>query len=338
MHEFDLKSSDEAITEEISKFPDGFDFNKTNLAQILLLGKPEERDPARYAKVFSTVKRHPKASVWMRYASWAEKINGERRIKGADMPKIAADLHVLLHCAKIDLSNGNNKYILLGTANYNLGIIRRGFRKYTEAAQAQREASAWYGLAGNTGMQYVCLFVAAVEQATQDFIDGGYRKIDRAIKMMVALREHIQCVVSPYPDWMQKNAAIHIRWAQIMAQHYLGYSWFGHYDQENEDFRYWGEHASAHWIKAAHVIKQYEKCEFSQMIRQDVIDTHSSSADNAGLTVKIFVALAHKKLGNKDEYKKILTAVANHTGPDGGIPIAVANQLLKCDRDPFYVL
>ncbi|MDP2676987.1 MAG: hypothetical protein Q8O83_04885 [bacterium] len=332
MYEFNLQSSSLELAGEIIQLPDGFDFSQTNLFSSFLVAKdPSVRDPKKYAHIFENAMLHPKVSIWMKFACWAERINGLRRTKGADMPALASDLNELVKQASEYLPNGNDKYTLLGTSFYNMGIIRRGLRQYWEAAKDQRHASAWYKLAGNTEKQLISLFVARVEETTAAFVAGDVDGIKQSIRAMIASRDRIANVVKPYPVWMKQNASIHIAWAASMA--FLGFGLtivgLSEDDGPGEDhFRNWRDHSPAQWAKAAHAVELYYADKFSEVVGQNAVDIQSSSADNAGLTVKIFVALAHRELGKKAKAKKILTEVMNHAGPDGGIPIAVATRLL----------
>ena len=329
MHEFDLGSSNIELAKEIVGLPDGFDFAETNLNKVLLLGKPEERNPVRYADIFFTiVKLFPKASPWMRYASQAEEINGLRRAKGADMLMLADNLDDIIKFASDNLPNEKNKFIFLGGSYYNVGLIRRGLRRYQDAVSAQRQASAWYGLAGNTEKQLVYLFVATVEEVTATFVNRDWNAINRSIFAMIAMRDHIRSSFEVYPAWMEQNASIHIGWALVMAC-VAGIEGSILFPQYDADFQMWKDNSTAQWKRAALVIESYFTGYFSETVKQTSVDIHSSSADNAGLTVKIFVALAHRGLSNEAECKKILTDVMNHAGSDGGIPIAIATRLLE---------
>lgn len=327
MHEFNLGASAKDIADEIVALPDGFDFSKTNLSSVLLLAKnPSERDPHKYAEIFYLATKHPNISLWMKFACWAEAINGTRRhAKGSDMPILLRELDALVERANNKLPNGDHKYILLGTIFYNMGIIRRGLRQYWESAKDQHHASAWFGLAGDTEKQLVSLFVAQVEETTAAFFAGDDDEIERSIRAMFAFRDYITYAVTPYPVWMKQNASIHIAWASYMAV--LGFHITTMFEF-GKDFRDWRDNSPAQWARAAHALELYYADKFSELTEQDAVDIQSSSADNAGLTVKIFVALAYRELGKKAKSKKILTEVANYAGPDGGIPIAVATRLL----------
>lgn len=326
MHEFDLGASMDTLEKEIIQLPDGFDFTKTNLYAVLLLGKPEQRKPEKYANTFFLASGNSKASKWMRFACWAEKINGKRRVKGADMSALASELDELVRQASDELPNGNNKYNLLGASFYNAGIIRRGLRMYKESAEAQRQASAWYGLAGNIEMQYVCLFVAQVEETTAAFVCGSSTLIERSIRALIAMRDHIKVVIDPYPSWMQDNAHIHIAWATTAAYEF---DVKVYYDDFEDDCQKWEESRFAQWAKVASVRKLLLEGNCNEVVKQNPIDLHSSSADNASLTIQVLVAQAYLYLGNKNEFGKIITAVANHNGLDGGIPMAVAKKIIE---------
>lgn len=332
MHEFNLESSREELAEGIVRLPDGFDFSKTNLFGTFLIAKdPSVRDPRKYAEIFYLATKHPGVSSWMKFACLAEVINGVRRVKGSNMSMLVSELDVLVERANNELPNGDNKYIFLGTCFYNMGIIRRGLRQYWEAAKDQRHASAWYGLAGNVEKQFVCLFVAAVEETTAEFVGGDSEKIIESIGGMIFLHGYIKQAVTPYPDWMKQNANIHIGWAYCMSLLFDRIITFdnGNGFFQSDEFNDWKENAPAQWAKVPYLMELFEKEKYAEAVEQNAVAIQSSSADNAGLTVKIFVALAYGELGKKAKSKKILTEVMNHAGPDGGIPIAVATRLLE---------
>ncbi|MBI4114606.1 MAG: hypothetical protein HY445_02065 [Candidatus Niyogibacteria bacterium] len=337
VHEFDLELPDAVIAQEIVRLPDGFDFSKTNLLQILLLSKkPEERDPQRYAEIFQIASMNPSVSLWMKYACRAEVINATRRMKGIDMISIIENLGCLFDEAEKELPKEKNSYILLGDILYSRGIARRGPRQYTDAARDQLEAAQLFDTAGNKEKMYISLFVALVEKATAHFVVRNKDGIWKSVKEMISMRAYIQHAVDPFPAWMEYNAHIHIRWAVAMAR-LIGVEIV--YSDLDSDSKHWKEKSPAQWAKVAHAAEQYFAGKFSELAKQDPINIQSSSADNAGLSVKIFVALANRMLGLNSkgdlqikynrEANDILKDVANHAGLDGGIPIAVAKHLLS---------
>lgn len=325
----DPKSSVTELAEKMVELPDGTDFSELTLNRVLLLGKPEERDPLKYADVFETVTKNPKASVWMRFACWAEKINGRRRAKGADMAALADELDQLVFEASNELPNYQHKYTLLGRVLWNAALVRRGLRRYSEAAQAQRQSSAWHGLAGNAEQQMVGLFAAQVEEVTAAFVAGDDKSIVRSLRALVAAKDLSLNASNEYPNWMKDNAPVHIAWALAMAEPIVS---LPHpelcFENYLEDARTAAK-PFAQWAKVFEVLDMYANKDYEGVIRENPVDLQSSSADNAGLTVRVVVGAAHLQLDHEEEYRKCLQAVMAHSGPDGGLPMAVAKRLLN---------
>ncbi len=317
--------SPEALAAEIVLLPDGYSFSslkeEKELAGLLTVA----RDPLRYAEIFAAVRKHRSASAWMQLAARAEEVNGRRRAKGADAPQLATDLDRIAREAEQTLPGSREKYALLANVRYNEGILNRQPRTYSQGADAQRLASAWYGLAGNTEMQYTCLFVAAVEDVSAAFCSGDDGALRYALRALVAAGALIEAQFSGYPEWMFSNAPTHISSAIVLANLMRD----GLYP---EDYSRHLLEASktdmVHWNKFFAVWNDFSESRFSDVAVSLPSEVESSSLDNARLSVQVVVALAERNLGKNDEAKARLERVANHAGPDGGMPIAVAKRLL----------
>jgi len=328
--DLDPAATPEELALQIVGLPDGTDMGGDcvgKLGRVLLTGKPEERDPLKYARVFDLAMRDPKATPWMRFAAWAQSVNGRRRAKGADMPAIANELAKLSGEAASQIPNGPHKYLLLGDVAYNLGIVNRGLRRYEDAARAQRVSSAWFGLADNRAKQDVSLFAAQVEEVTSAFVRGDSAHIRVHSTALAALRDYIANTHTYYPAWMQDNACVHIAWALMMG------SLFGAIDEKSlmghQEYFVAGELSRfAAWKTVFETWEAYRRLEFDWVIATNPIDAPSSSLDNSTLTIRILVALAKRMQRDAEGARTILEAVAAHSGPDGGIPIAVANRIL----------
>jgi hypothetical protein len=329
MVNLDPKGPPEEWTDLIVGLPDGTDFAPVkSLANTLLVGKPEERNLLKYAEIFRMVCQNPKASPWMQYACRAEEINGLRRAKGANMIQLASELSKLADEVSVRLSHNRDKCNLLGNVLYNTALIRRGLRQYFQAAVSQQESSAWYGLAGNREKQLVGLFAAEVEQVSDAFVKGNDEEIVRAIHALMAARDYVEDALPVYPDWMKDNAVLHVGWAVMMARVLDLFPFtldcmrpvWGWEDSAASRF--------AHWAQVFRTWLMYRREQYEQVIQETPAGLPSSSADNAALTMRMLAALSHKAFGNTEEYKKILQSVADHQGPDGGVPMAVAKRLL----------
>lgn len=334
MSEFDPKAAAEELADLIVQLSDGADFAKgisAPLMNVLLVGKTEERNPLKYAEIFRLAASKADSSSWMHFACRSEEINGKRRAKGADMPALALELDRLVAEANDQLPNTKERNTLLGSVLWNIALVRRGLRQYSEAAAAQRQSSAWYGLAGNVEKQLIGLFAAQSEDVTAAFVDGDDDLIVKSCKALVAARDHAEYALPAYPDWMKDNAPLSIAWVLMMARqievpaYITGESaaiW------HSVDFDRGLKSRFPQWAKVFNVFAMYYDGRHEEVAAQVPVDLPSSSADNAALTVQVVVALAERKLGRVDEAKARLTAVANHQGPDGGIPMAVAKRLL----------
>lgn len=329
--DLDPAASPEELARLIAVLPDGTDLGSDcvgKLGRVLLTGLPAERNPAKYASVFNLVRANPAASPWMRYAAWAEEVNGKRRVKGADMPAIAGELDALGREAAAALPSSPHKSSLLGNVAYNRGIVCRGLRRYAEGARAQRESSAWFGLAGNAAKQDTSLFAAQVETVSAAFVLGDKEAVRLNCAALAALRDYILMSSREYPAWMKDNASIHIAWAFMMAR-LLGAITPDVPGTYGADFRAGGESRFAAWALVFRTWRRYAAGEFSEVVQTQPIDLQSSSADNSTLSIQLLIALAKREEGDAESAKLILQSVAGHAGPDGGIPIAVAQQLLK---------
>ena len=266
----------------------------------------------------------------MRFACWAEDINGRRRAKGADLPAIADELDRFVREASEGLPMNSHKYLLLGGASWNIAIVRRNIRLYANAAAAQRQSSAWYGLAGNVPQQLVCIFAAQVEEVTAAFVEDDEEAIRRSVLALIAARDHILYALPEYPVWMQQNAMIHIAWPLVMIAAAYPDIAFPPLDWRNysEDFAR-AKAGVPQWAKVFHLWDEYVREQYAEVVGQEPVDLPSSSADNAAFTVQILRALAERKLGRAAQAEERLQAVAGHQGLDGGIPIAVAKKLLS---------
>ena len=326
--DLDPAATPEDLALQIVGLSDGTDMGSDcvgKLGRTLLTGKPEERNPLKYAAVFDLVRNDPKASPWMKYSAWAESVNGRRRAKGADLNAIVDELNKLADEAVAAVSASDSKNLLLGNVEYNLTIACRGPRRYEEGMRAARRSSAWFGLAGNAAKQDTSLFVAQVEMVSVAFVAGDALATRRACLCLVALEGYIEKASYPYPAWMADNAPIHIGWAIMMGYLIKAFN-------RGEHSSYFGRGEAsrfAPWKRVFDTWRAYDLCEFDKVIATDPVDTPSSSLDNSTLTVRILVALAKRETGDKDGARAILEKVANHTGPDGGIPIAVAKSLLS---------
>lgn len=327
MPQLDPKAFVREIAAEIVKFPDGTDFARGEAGALspLLTGKPEERDPLKYAEIFRIAAANLAATPWMLFACRSEYLNGRRRATGADMPVLADELDQLVADASNELDNNAQKYLLLGNVLWNVAMVRRGLRRYLEAASAQRESSAWFGLAGDVAKQLTGIFAAQVEEVTAAFVGGDDQKIASSIHALIAARAHVRDALPEYPGWMQANAATHIAWPIIMARLVGATTLLPTY---GPDFDAAKKSGMVQWEK---VFKVHE--DLSSGMCQEVVSTapvvlESSSVNNATLSVQIFRAMAEQALGHVAESRGRLRAVAGHQGPDGGIPIAVAKRLL----------
>lgn len=322
------RGSVEEIAAQVVQLPDGTDFTKGEVGALqgLLIGKPEERDPLKYAEIFWRAAESAAASPWMRFACRSEDINGRRRAKGANLPAIAEELGQFIRQASEELPMSNHKYLFLGGVLWNVAIVRRNLRRYREAAAAQRQSSAWYGLAVDVPNQLKGVFAAQVEEVTAAFVDGDSGAIRRSILALIAARDHVLFALPGYPGWMQQNAMIHIAWSLAMSA--AAYPNLLDWRSYRDDFDAAKAGPLAQWAQALRLWDQYTEGRFAEIIEQVPVDMPSSSADNAALTVQIFKALAERKLGRSAEAESRLRAVAGHQGLDGGIPTAVAKQLL----------
>lgn len=328
----DPKASPSDLAAFIVTLPEGTDFSQDPtrvLQKTLLTGKPEERDPLKYAEIFGRAATSLNVSPWMRFACRAEELNGERRAKDADMQAIAVKLDALAEEAGNALPNTKARNMLLGGVLWSGAIVKRGRHQYKEEAATQRLSAAYYGLAGETAKQLVGMFAAQVGEVTAAFASNGDGEITRACLGLIAARDYAANALPIYPDWMQENASIHIAWALAMA--HLGDvpgANAAFLDQHEADF-FNGRHSRlAQWARVFQVWKIYRNGWHANVIVQDPVDLPSSSADNAALTVKLLVALSQRALGQEQAAKTRLAAIANHQGPDGGIPMAVAKRLL----------
>ena len=335
--DLDPASSPEELAAAISVLPDGTDLGSDavgKLEKTLLTGTPpEQRNPAKYAQIFDFVRRNHAVTPWMRFAAWAESVNGRRRMKGANMAAIAGELGDLMREAAENIPNDPYKYALLGGIAYNRGIVCRGLRQYAEEALAQRESASWYGFAGNPAKSDTSLFASQVGAVSAAFVAGDDDKIWRACEALVALRDFVKCQAYPYPAWMVDNAPIHIGFALMMVS-FLDIVPISELDElagkESENVFEAGRRVrSDAWKKAFETWHDYdERFDDDAVISAIPVDAPSSSLDNSTLTIRILVARATERKGDADGARKILTEVVNHEGPDGGIPIAVAKKLL----------
>lgn len=313
---------------EVVRLPNGTDFTKGEVGalQVLLTGKPEERDPLKYAEIFRVARMKLGITPLMHFACWSEDINGRRRAKGADLVAIANELDQLILQASGALPSSDHKHLLLGGTLWNVAIVRRNLWRYRSAATVQRQSSAWYGLAGDVPNYLKGIFAAQVEEVTAAFVDGDSEAIRNSILALVAARDLIWHALPEYPSWMKQNAMIHIAWPVAMCA--VAYpDLFG-----REAYRGDVEAAKAgplaQWAQVLRLYDLYAEEQFAAIIEQAPVDMPSSSADNAALTVQIFKALAERALGRNDEAENRLRAVAGHRGLDGGIPVVVAKKLL----------
>ena len=327
MSEFDPKAIAEELADLIVQLSDGTDFAKgisAPLMNVLLVGKTEERNPLKYAEIFRLAASKVDSSSWMHFACRSEEINGKRRAKDADMPALVLELDRLVAEANGQLPNTKERNTLLGNVLWNIALVRRGLRQYSEAAAAQRQSSAWYGLAGNVEKQLIGLFAAQSEDVTAAFVSGNDDLIAKSCKALIAARDHVAYALPVYPGWMKDNAPLSIAWALTMGQ--LARIEVDRPD--NDDFLAGGQSRFPQWAKVFNVFATYDAGAYEETAALVPVDLPSSSGDNAALTVQIVVALAEQQLGLMDKAKARLTAVASHQGPDGGIPMAVAKRLL----------
>ncbi len=330
MGSFNPRASSEELAGLILGLPDGVDFSAEEvgiLGKTLLTGKTEERDPMKYAQVFELASEGA-TSPWMRFACRAEEVNGMRRARGADMVGLADRLDQIAREANAALPNTSEKFGLLGNVLYNVALVKRGLRWYEEAAEAQLQSSGWYGLSGDRAKQLVGIFAAQVERVTAAFVAGEDVAIVRSIRALVAAREHVAHVVSPYPNWMVDNAAIHISWPLMMARiagiPEVSWAWL---EAQAADFQAGTGSRYPQWARVYSAWDFLKVGNYRQAAGEVPIDLPSSSADNAALSVHILVALAERALGITNALAR-LQAVGAHQGPDGGIPMAVARRLL----------
>ncbi|OGF82209.1 hypothetical protein A3B18_02725 [Candidatus Giovannonibacteria bacterium RIFCSPLOWO2_01_FULL_46_13] len=320
---------DQKKVEEIVSLPDGVDFQE-NVDPVklyyLLIGKPEERNPIAYAEIFEEAAKHPKASEWMRFACIGEGLNGRRRAKGADHADIEGRF-VSLSGDAGKLPESVAKQSLLAGNWYNVGILRRNLRRYSESADAQRTSSSHYGLAGNVVRHLMGLFVAEVEEVSASFASSDDDLIRKRIRAMVSARNYVLDSLEEYPVWMQNNACVHISFAVAMTE-FRGMKGVASKDYAT-DFRAARGSSMAHWAKAFAVYEDYRRGRYEKVTKAVPVDLPSSSLDNANLMVQITVAYAERKLQHRERAEGRLRAVANHTGPNGGIPIAVATASLQ---------
>lgn len=311
------------IVQPIITQPDGTDFSKMGDLQRLLTGNPGERNPLEYAAIFEIASQAVDISPWMEYACRIEVINGKRRAKGADFKTLVAELETLATEAAADVPDGVHKYALLGSIKYNTALILRNLREYSRAAEAQRQASGWYGVAGDSEKQAVYAFAAQVEEVTAAFVKGEPTEIEKDISALIAMRDFVANTFHPYPQWMQMNASLHIGWAVMMANILdIGPSW----TQFPADFKAGVASPLVAWAKVFRVWLLYSTGMLTEAAGMMPVEVQSSSASNTDLSVKLIAALAGKCSMNMDI---TLTEIAEHTGPDGGIPMAVAKELLK---------
>ena len=210
--ELDPNADPADLANQIVTLPNGTDMGSDcvgKLGRVLLTGKPEERNPAKYAQAFALVRQDARATAWMRFAAWAQQLNGERRITGADMSAIARDLGELAVQAADQIPSGNPKFLLLGDVAYNRGIVNRGLRRYDDEELSQRESAAWFALAGNRAKSDTSLFAAQVGVVSAALVSGSSARIHMSIEALVAARDFVFCQDYPYPAWMGDNAHLH---------------------------------------------------------------------------------------------------------------------------------
>jgi uncharacterized protein YbjQ (UPF0145 family) len=315
------------LAEEIARFPDGYDFREERELQKLLTGQVEERNPLKYAEIFRAVAARDDISPWMKFAARSEDINGRRRAKGAQHAEIVRELSALAEEISGGLPESREKSFLLGGIWWDAAILNRNLRRYREAAAAQRRSSSWYGLGGYVEKYLIGIFAAQVEEVTASFEGKDDVLIRRDIEALVAARNLVRSALPDYPSWMKTNAPVHIAWAVMMAELRGVYG----IDSKNyrEDFAESRNSSMPQWARVFQVWEDYRQGRYKQVTGAAPVDLPSSSADNAALTVQILVGLAERKLSRPEQAQERLRAVANHSGANGGIPIAVAAVMLQ---------
>ncbi|MEK7555191.1 MAG: hypothetical protein AAB518_04380 [Patescibacteria group bacterium] len=327
----DPASSDEELIETIVAWPDGTNVGKDadGLAATLLTGKPEVRNPSRYAGIFDGVARHPRATPWIKLMAQSESVNGRRRLPGANMEALSAELNGILTDAERELEPGKAKHVFLGSGFYNAAIVCRGLRRYRDEEAMQRRAAAYCALAEDWAGHDTDMFAAQVGAVSHAFV-AHEAAIESSIKALIAVRDFIKEQRYPLSKWMVNNGSQHIAWSIMMAD-IMGALDDLKLDECGDDFAEAKKIGLAPWVPVWEAWGSYCDDDYDTVIATEPSKAPSSSNANADLTLKILIALAREKRdddGDVEEAQKLLEAVVNHQGSDGGIPITVAKHLL----------
>lgn len=326
----DVSKSVEELAADVVGLPDGVDLeNDTGLRAILLGDKTKgvARDPGRYADIFGRAGGLSGVSAWMKNACVIEMINGHRRDPSCSF-KSVDDMWNALSSLSV------NDTLLCGKKDYNLALLERMSRNYHEASLTHQRRARAFANAGQTVDALVALFVADVESASDALVGGDEDDINEALCRLEETERVVRGVTDPYPTWMAENAAVHIVWAQMMANFPAGSDVLNYVDDDQfAEALAASEKKMPHWHTALQMAKLHDDGEYDEVLKmgrnalQNLGGVKSSSLGNTQLTWKILMACACFGLIMYEESYSLLNEVINHDGLDGGVPMAVAKRV-----------